>query len=143
MSEPSLAAPDERLKMVLAPSDGATPAGTLALIHALASQLAQQTGAALPATAAPCRPEAPGDPSGTVIAAQVLTAHAVDQSEAQNLSRAAARDQLVATGDAAALAAMNAEAIQELRAVLAELAAAGYAAQFELQLAGVRATANG
>lgn len=129
--------------MVLAPSDGVTPVGTLALIHALASQLAQQTDAALPASADRYRSEAHGERSGKVIVAQALAAHAIDQSEAENPSRAAARDQLTATKNTAALAAMNAEATQELRAVFAEMASAGFAVKFELQPAGVRATANG
>jgi hypothetical protein len=129
--------------MVLAPSDGRTPAGTLALIDVLASQLAQDAGAALRKGSEPYRPEQAGERSGRIVVAQSLVTHAIDQSEAENPARAAARDQLVAVGDAAALVALNAEALQELRAVLAEMAAAGFAVRFESQSAAVGVTATG
>lgn len=129
--------PEERLRLNLAPSDGFTPAGTLGLIHALATQLAQQTGAALPAEADRHRPERPAERSDKIVAAESLAVHAIDQSEAANPDRVAERDRFLAGGNVAALAAMNTGALEQLRAVLAEMAAAGFRVNFELKSAGV------
>lgn len=125
--------------MYLAPSDGPTPAGMLALIHALATRTARQMGAELPAEADQHRPERHAERSGKIVAAECLAAHAIDQIEAANPGRVAERDRLLADGNVAALAAMNAEALDELQALLAEMAAAGFAVKFELTTAEVPA----
>ncbi|QJW92661.1 hypothetical protein FTUN_0158 [Frigoriglobus tundricola] len=131
--------PEELLRMNLAPSDGYTPAGTLALIHALATQAARRTGAALPAEADQHRPEKHAERSGKIVAAESLAVHAIDQAEAANPGRVAERDRLLADGNVAALAAMHAEALNELQTLLAEMAAAGFAVKFELTTAEVPA----
>ena len=67
----------------------------------------------------------------------------IDQSEAANPDRAAARDELVNTGNAAALVALQVEALEELRALFTEMAAAGFTVQFALQPAAVGDIAGG
>jgi hypothetical protein len=143
VAEPRDPTPEELLRLKLAPSEGSTPAGTLGLIHALATQLARETVAALSTEADQHRPEKPEERSSKIVAAESLAVSAIDQSEAANPERVAERDRLLASGNAAALTAMHAEALAELRAVLAEMAAAGFAVKFELQPAAVGAPVGG
>jgi hypothetical protein len=131
--DPAPPTPDELLRMVLGASDGRTPAGTLALIQMLAAQLAEQTGAALSPGVDQHRPEDRGERSSKIVAAECLAQPAIDQTEAANPVRVAEREQQISSGQTAGLIASHAGAIDKLRALLAEMAAAGFAVNFALQ----------
>jgi sirohydrochlorin ferrochelatase len=127
--------PAELVKVLYAAAEGRTPAGTNAAIVFYLHLLAEQAGASLPAEL----PEFV--PLGTSAEVENQHLHHVEQDSANNPKRVEAHAALVASGDTANLQAEFAATIAELRALLKEMAKAGYTVAAEMVTADVFAPA--
>lgn len=117
---------DELMKAVYSLSDGRTPAGVLELVQSFLNLAAVRAGAGLLLTSDEYRPAGSNDTSGRAIVTESRHLHHVEQDSAQNPERTAERDQAIAADHTAHAAALHAEGVRELLAVLAEAAAKGY-----------------
>ena len=118
--------PDELLKVLYVAAEGRTPAGTNPAIGFYLKLIAEQAGASLP-------DELPDFvPAGSSAEAETQHLHSVEQDSPNNPARVAAHSMLIASGDAAKLHAEYAQTVAELRALLAEMADAGYTVGAEM-----------